>query len=204
MLTDLPGYGPDVEKRRTEARGIMEKFGFGPDHPLAVKVSARNIPISRDPAIILIDQLKTIHINGELDPVDTAVWFPKLLRKDYVVGLNLGAIAIDDPDPIFYTNYVCGADLNVTRYCNPEIDKLIDQQSMESDREQRKRAGVGDRPTTAARRRPADHLLLLGRDLLAALCQGLHDHGQQHLQWLAHGGRLARQMSPMADAVSSP
>jgi len=139
LLTDLPGYGPDVEKRRSEARGIMAKLGFGPDHPLAVKVSARNIPISRDPAIILIDQLKTIHINGELDPVDTAVWFPKLLRKDYVVGLNLGAGAIDDPDPIFYTNYVCGADLNVTRYCNPEIDKLIDQQSMEPDREQRKK-----------------------------------------------------------------
>jgi peptide/nickel transport system substrate-binding protein len=139
LLADLPGYAPDVEKRRAEARGIMERFGFGPDHPLAVKVSARNIPISRDPAIILIDQLKTIGINGELDPVDTAVWLPKLLRKDYVVGLNLGAGAIDDPDPIFYTNYVCGADLNVTRHCNPEIDKLIDQQSMEPDREKRKR-----------------------------------------------------------------
>ncbi len=120
-LRDLPGYSPDVEARRTEARGIMEKLGFGPDHPFAVKVSTRNIPISRDPAIILIDQLKTIHINGELDPVDTAVWFPKLLRKDYVVG-HLGAGGIDDPDPIFYTNYVCGADLNVTRYCNREID----------------------------------------------------------------------------------
>jgi len=139
LLTDLPGYGPDVEKRRSEARGIMAKLGFGPDHPLAVKVSARNIPISRDPAIILIDQLKTIHINGELDPVDTAVWLPKLLRKDYVVGLNLGAAAIDDPDPVFYTSYVCGADLNVTRYCNPEIDKLIDRQSTEPDREQRKK-----------------------------------------------------------------
>jgi peptide/nickel transport system substrate-binding protein len=139
LLTDLPGYGPDVEKRRSEARGIMAKLGFGPDHPLAVKVSSRNIPISRDPAIILIDQLKTIHIDGELDPVDTAVWLPKLLRKDYVVGLNLGAAAIDDPDPILYTSYVCGADLNVTRYCNREIDRLIDQQSMEPDREQRKR-----------------------------------------------------------------
>ena len=139
LLKDLPGYDPDIQKRRAEARGIMEKLGFGTDHPLAVKVSARNIPISRDPAIILIDQLKTIGINGELDPVDTAVWLPKLLRKDYVVGLNLGAGAIDDPDPIFYTNYVCGADLNVTRYCNPEIDKLIDQQSMEPDREKRQR-----------------------------------------------------------------
>jgi peptide/nickel transport system substrate-binding protein len=139
MLADLPGYDPDVEKRRSEARGILAKAGFGPDHPLAVKVSARNIPISRDPAIILIDQLKTIGINGELDPVDTAVWLPKLLRKDYAVGLALGASAIDDPDPVFYTSYRCGADLNITRYCNPEIDQLIDRQSMEADRDKRKR-----------------------------------------------------------------
>ncbi len=138
MLKDLPGYDPDVAKRRAQARGIMEKFGFGADHPLAVKLSARNIPISRDPAILLIDQLKTIHINAELDPVDSAVWLPKLLRKDYAVGLSLGASAIDDPDPTFSTSYVCGADLNITRYCNPEIDKLIDRQSREADREKRK------------------------------------------------------------------
>ena len=59
----------------------------------AIVAAARHIPISRDPAIILIDQLKTIHIAGKLDPIDTAVWFPKLLRKDYVVGLKPGAMS---------------------------------------------------------------------------------------------------------------
>ena len=83
--------------------------------------------------------MKTIGINDELDPVDTAVWLPKLLRKDYAVGLALGASAIDDPDPVFYTSYRCGADLNITRYRNPEIDQLIDRQSMEADREKHKR-----------------------------------------------------------------
>jgi peptide/nickel transport system substrate-binding protein len=138
MLNDLPVYDPDVEKRRAEARGIMARLGYGPDRPLAVKVSARNIPISRDSAIILTDQLKTIYINGELDPVDTAVWFPKLLRKDYAVGLNLGAGGIDDPDPLFYENYVCGTERNITGYCNPQIDQLIARQSMEADQQKRK------------------------------------------------------------------
>jgi peptide/nickel transport system substrate-binding protein len=76
MLQELPGYGPDIEKNRAEARAIMEKFGYGPDHRLKVKVSARNIAIARDPAVILIDQLKTIYIDGELDLVDSAVCFP--------------------------------------------------------------------------------------------------------------------------------
>jgi peptide/nickel transport system substrate-binding protein len=43
MLRILPGYDPDVAKNRAQARGIMEKLGYGPDNRLAVKVSARNI-----------------------------------------------------------------------------------------------------------------------------------------------------------------
>ena len=38
MLATLPGYGPDVQKNRAEARGIMGKLGYGPDKRLEVKV----------------------------------------------------------------------------------------------------------------------------------------------------------------------
>ena len=51
MLKALPGYDPDVQKNRAQARAIMEKLGYGPDKRLTIKVSTRNIPISRDPAI---------------------------------------------------------------------------------------------------------------------------------------------------------
>ena len=67
MLETLPGYDPDVAKNRAEARKIMEKHGYGPDHRLAVKVATRNIPQYRDPAVILIDQMKEIYIDGELE-----------------------------------------------------------------------------------------------------------------------------------------
>ena len=52
-------------------------LGYGPDNRLRVKLSVRNIPIARDPAIILTDQLKTIYIDAELDPIETVNWFPK-------------------------------------------------------------------------------------------------------------------------------
>ncbi len=138
MLRTLPGYGPDVAKNRAEARGLMEKAGYGPDKRLAVKVSVRNTPPFRDPAIILIDQLRDIYIDGELEPVETATWFPKVYRKDYKVGLNLTGLGVDDPDAQFYENYACGSDRNYTGYCNREIDKLFDQQSMERDQEKRR------------------------------------------------------------------
>ncbi len=138
MLRTLPGYGPDIGKNREEARKIMEKAGYGPDKRLAVKVSVRNTPPFRDPAVILIDQLREVYIDAELETVESATWFPKVYRKDYTIGLNLTGAGVDDPDAQFYENYACGSDRNYTAYCNREIDKLFDQQSMERDQEKRR------------------------------------------------------------------
>ena len=139
VLETLPGYDPDVQKNRDEARRIMQKLGYGPDKRLRVKLSSRDIPPYRDPAVILIDQLKDVYIDGELETIDTTNWFPRIMRKDFTVGLNLTPNFVDDPDPTFYANYVCGAEANFNNYCNPEVDKLVDQQSAEADVQKRKK-----------------------------------------------------------------
>ena len=195
MLKGLPGYDPDVQKNRTEARKVMEKLGYGSNKPLNLKVSARNIPPYRDPAVILNDQLKEIYINGEVEFIDTTNWFPKVMRKDYSVGLNLTPNALDDPDQHFYENYACGAEgMEDSGYCNPELDKLFDRQSMETDPEKRKKlvweierrlAEDGARPITL---RPP------GASCWYPHVKGLDHHGEQHIQRLAHGRRLARQV----------
>lgn len=135
----ISGYGPDIKASRDEARKLMQKAGYGPDKRLKVKVSTRNIPIYRDPAVILIDQLKEIYVDAELDVVETANWFSKVARKDYAVGLNLTGSAVDDPDQNFYENYACGSERNYTDYCNKDLQKLFDQQSMETNVEKRRK-----------------------------------------------------------------
>jgi len=138
VLAALPGYGPDVAKNRAEAKKIMEKLGYGPEKRLAVKVSTRNFPAWRDPAVILISQLKEIYIDGELELVDTALWYPKMARKEYTVGAVPMESGVDDPDQMFFENFVCGAARNYAGYCNPELDKLVNQQSVETNAEKRK------------------------------------------------------------------
>ncbi len=133
MVATMLGYDPDVAKRRAEARKIMEGLGYGPNKMMKVKVSTRNTATYRDPAVILIDHLKEIYIDGELDVVETSVWFGKMARKDYAVGLNLTGNAVDDPDQAFYENYSCGSERNVTGYCNPALEKQFDIQSQELD-----------------------------------------------------------------------
>ena len=85
------------------------------------------------PKDILLDQLKEIYVDATLDIVETSVWFGKIERKDYAVGLNLTGNAVDDPDQAFYENYGCGSERNVTAYCNPELQKAFDAQSVETD-----------------------------------------------------------------------
>jgi peptide/nickel transport system substrate-binding protein len=138
VLRTLPGYDPDVQKNRAEARQIMEKLGYGPDKRLAVAVASRNVPAYRDPAVLAIDQLKEVFIDGVLDTVETANWYPKVMRKDYKVAVSVSENGLDDPDQQFYENYVCGADRNYTGYCNPQVDALVDRQSMEPDPEKRR------------------------------------------------------------------
>jgi peptide/nickel transport system substrate-binding protein len=139
ILQTLPGYGPDIEANRAEGRKLMEKHGYGPNNRLAVKVATRNIAQYRDPAVILIDQMKQIYIDGELDVVETANWFPKIARKDFMVAGNLTGSGVDDPDAYFYEHYACGSERNYTNYCNPELEKMYEQQSMEPDQDKRKK-----------------------------------------------------------------
>lgn len=135
----IPGFNPDVAKNRAEAREIMQKLGYGPNNRLALKVSTRNIPQYRDPAVILIDHLKEIYIDGELEPVDTAQWTPKIVRKDYSVGLNLTGSSLDDPDQNFFENYACGSERNFSFYCNRDLEKMFVQQSGELDLDKRRK-----------------------------------------------------------------
>ncbi len=136
MLKTIIGYG-DVAASREEARGLMKQAGYGPDKRLKVKVSTRNIATFRDPAVILIDQLKQIYIDGELEVIDTSVYYNRVFKKDYAVALNLSGSAVDDPDVTFFEGYACGSLRNYNNYCNPEMSKLFEAQSREIDQKKR-------------------------------------------------------------------
>jgi peptide/nickel transport system substrate-binding protein len=135
----VPGYGPEVQKNREEARAIMKKLGYGPDKHLPLKVATRGISLYKDPAVILAGQLKEIWIDADVDIIETSQWFPRIARKNYQIGLNTTGNGVDDPDQNYFENFACKSERNYTGYCNPEIEKLFDVQSAEADTEKRKK-----------------------------------------------------------------
>ena len=139
MLQTIAGYDPDIKKNRAQAIEIMKKLGYDPDKKLQLTVSTRNVATFRDPAVILIDQLKHIHVEAVLETIETANWHAKVMRKDYVIAMNNTGNGVDDPDQNLYENYACGSARNYSGYCNKELDKKFDEQSMMTDQEKRKK-----------------------------------------------------------------
>ncbi len=159
MQQTLPGYDPDVGKSREKARAIMAAHGYGPDKRLKLKLSTRNLPTYRDASVILISQLKEIYIDADLDLVETAIWVPKLIRRDYQMALSQVGNGVDDPDQNYPENYVCGSRTYMD-YCNKDLDALVSRQSMEIDQAKRKEiAWEIDRKLTQEAVRPMIYYL---------------------------------------------
>ena len=159
MQRALPGYDPDIAKSREKARAIMTTHGYGPDKRLKLKLAARNLPTYRDASVILIGQLKEIFIDAELETVETALWVPKLIRREYQLALSQVGNGVDDPDQNYPENYACGSRTYMD-YCNKDIDSLIGKQSAEPDQEKRKQiAWEIDRKLTEDAVRPMIYYL---------------------------------------------
>src|SRR5262249_42225268 len=127
----------------------------------------------------------------ELDAVETANWFPKIARKDYMVGANLSGSGVDDPDAYFFEHYACGSEGDYTNYCNPELEKMYERQSIEPQQAKRKQlVWEIDRRLQEDGARPMMFNYRLGT------CRSSAVHGQQPVQWLAFRGRLARPIAP--------
>jgi peptide/nickel transport system substrate-binding protein len=159
LRRDLPGYDPDVAKSREKARDTMASHGYGADKRLKVKLSTRNLPTYRDASVILIGQLKEIFIEAELETIETALWTPKLIRRDYQMALSQVGNGVDDPDQNYPENYACGSRTYMD-YCNKDVDALIARQSVEPDQEKRKQiAWEVDRKLTQDAVRPMIYYL---------------------------------------------
>ena len=75
IAEDAPRLWPRCRRRTAPRRArSWRSSATGRTSGSPIKVSTRNIADYRDPAVILIDQLKEIYIDGELDTVDTAIW----------------------------------------------------------------------------------------------------------------------------------
>jgi peptide/nickel transport system substrate-binding protein len=138
MIEALPGYSGAFSERQAEAKRIMEKLGYSPSNRLKVKLSARDFASYKDAAVNISDQLNRIYFDAEVEIIESTIWFGRAARQDYAIAFNITSSGIDEPDVVLVENFACKSQINFTKYCNPEVDKLLALQSVERDRAKRR------------------------------------------------------------------
>ena len=140
QLANVPGYGKDVERNRTEARKLMAELGYGPNKKLKttyiVRLATPNYLMG---ASLIADQLRSIYIEGDIEQKEYTVFTGAILKGAYTMAFQTTSAAIDDPDVVLYEGYNCASIRNYTKYCNREVEAKIDEQSATVDPVKRKK-----------------------------------------------------------------
>ena len=98
VLVSLPGYGANVEQSRAAGRKQMEILGYSKENPLKVRLVTRNLDDHKNSAIILVDQLRSVHIAADLFAADSSLFYNIMQKKDYTIGTTLSGSSVDHPD----------------------------------------------------------------------------------------------------------
>ena len=136
-LEKIPGYWPDIEKSRTEARRLLKEAGI-PDG-FSFVFANRGITGPERVGVFLIDQWRRIGLQVTHRVLETGPWFAALRAGDFVVGMDFSCDFVEEPD-LTLTKYLSSdrSPINYSRYTDSTLDDLYDRQSREQDVEKRK------------------------------------------------------------------
>ena len=133
-LEKIQGFSRDGKASKDQAKKLLADAGV-PN--LTFKFLNRNVTTPYEPvALFVIDQWKQIGVNVTHDVKETAAYTADLRNKNFDVGLDFNCDYFDEPDlqlAKFYSASGLGKGLNLSHYDDPELDKMIDAQSRETD-----------------------------------------------------------------------
>ncbi|MBI2886969.1 MAG: ABC transporter substrate-binding protein [Chloroflexi bacterium] len=134
-LVKLPGYGPDVEANRQEARRLLAEAGF----PNGFKTTFTQRKGSDDLAIYVQDQMKRVGIEATIGILDSGPAYDAAVQREFDILPWGHGLALDDPDAHYTELYLCGAPRSYSGLCDDKVEELFLKQSVELDPEKRKR-----------------------------------------------------------------
>jgi len=133
-LKKYPQFSDDMTKRQAEAKRLLAEAGYAKG--LDVELVLRRGPMYERGALSRQDDLKKVGINIKITLLDTAAWRDRTEKGDFQAFTVLSAVTIDEPD-LYYARLVCNSVSNLGKYCNPEFDKLFQEQSQTFDVQKR-------------------------------------------------------------------
>lgn len=121
------------ERRKAEAKQLLEAAGFGPNKPLRFEFSHRNG--GDNPRVAVVAQADWAAIapwvTVELAPVETQIHYANLRAKNYQVGDGGWVADFNDAKNFLYLMETRTGTQNYTGFSNPEYDRLMQASDFE-------------------------------------------------------------------------
>ena len=131
-LQKLPGFWPDIEKSRAEARRLLKEAG---QEGLKFKLLNRQLGQPFQPAgIFVVDQWRRIGVQVEHLEIETSPYFQAIESGNFDVAVNNISDFADDPSAQFNTLLSKkGSAIAYSRHSDEKLDTLFNQQAIETD-----------------------------------------------------------------------
>ncbi|MEQ9643087.1 MAG: ABC transporter substrate-binding protein [Alphaproteobacteria bacterium] len=139
-LEKIPGYWPDLDKSRAEAKKLLAEAGFGDGLSLKMNNRAVDQPY-KIVGVWLIDQWKQIGVTAEQQVLPTGPFYDMLRKqKTYDISLDFNCQAV--VNPLLDVSKFISDDKSGNNYANyqdREVDRLFEAMNQTADvNEQRK------------------------------------------------------------------
>jgi peptide/nickel transport system substrate-binding protein len=135
-LEKIPGYWPDIERSRAEARRLLKEAGV---ESLSFAFTNRSITGAQRVGVYVIDQWRRIGVQATHRVLETGPYFTALRSGDYEASIDFSCDFADEPD-LQLTKYISSdrSPINYARYQDPVLDELFERQSREQNPDRRK------------------------------------------------------------------
>lgn len=137
-LEKFPGFWPDAEKSRAEARKLLAAAGY--PNGLKVELKNRNVRLPyQDFAVYAIQEWRKIGVEVTNRPLETAAWYSDCRDKgNFQLCVAPGVEFMDDPDN-FLRRYIPKDPQNWGRFSDPRLEDLFARQARSLDQNERKK-----------------------------------------------------------------
>jgi peptide/nickel transport system substrate-binding protein len=135
-LEKLPGFGRDYEANLKEAKQLLAEAGYA--NGFKTVLTNRNIKTPYiDFGVYLISQWKKIGVEAEHKMEETATWVASRQNRNFALITDpYGSATVGDPNEVL-DKFVSNSPENYSRFSDPVVDRLFEQQSREMDEQKR-------------------------------------------------------------------
>lgn len=133
----LTGHEPNMEDRLRRARQLLNEAGTGSGLTVTVLGTAGGTSQFEDHAMALETLWGRIGVKIKRDPVQSEEARKREADSLFDVFISGYGIATMDPVGVVGDHFICGAGRNTSKFCDPELDRLYEQQLKLLDQKER-------------------------------------------------------------------